>query len=318
MIKKKVKDPTVIFIMGPTASGKTELVMALRQKLPVEIISVDSVLIYKGMDIGSAKPTKEEQMLAPHRLIDIVEPTQLYSVSDFRRDALLEIQKIIALGRIPLCVGGAMFYFKILLYGLSPLPPANMKIRKEITAQAKLLGWQAMYERLKKIDPVSATRIHPHDYQRLSRALEVFLISGKSFTELQKIRATELPYNVLQFALVLENRVILNKRIKDRFFKMLNLGFEDEVRFLCKNNELCKNLPALRSVGYYEMWLYLSGKIEYNEMIHRSISATRQLAKNQITWLKKWKNLHIVESNDVHRALNKILNVIHKYSIYEK
>ncbi|WMY96591.1 MAG: tRNA (adenosine(37)-N6)-dimethylallyltransferase MiaA [Arsenophonus sp.] len=307
-----------MFIMGPTASGKTELVIALRQKLPVEIISVDSVLIYRGMDIGSAKPTQEEQILAPHRLIDIVEPNQFYSVSDFRRDALLEIQKIITLGRIPLCVGGAMFYFKILLYGLSPLPPANISIRREISAQAKLFGWQTIHKRLETVDPLSANKIHPHDYQRLSRALEVFLISGKSFTELQKIKATELPYNVLQFALVLEDRRILNERIKDRFFRMLTLGFEDEVRLLYKRNDLYKDLPALRSVGYHEMWLYLSGEIDYNEMVNRSISATRQLAKNQITWLKKWKNLHIIESNNIHRALNKILNVVRENSIYKK
>ncbi|WP_348666186.1 tRNA (adenosine(37)-N6)-dimethylallyltransferase MiaA [Arsenophonus symbiont of Ornithomya chloropus] len=301
--------------MGPTASGKTELVIELRKKLPIEIISVDSVLIYRGMDIGSAKPTKEDQILAPHRLIDIIEPTQFYSVSDFRRDALLEIQKIIALDRIPLCVGGAMFYFKILLYGLSPLPPTNICIRREIAAQAKLFGWKAIYKRLEKVDPLSAIKINPNDYQRLSRALEVFLISGKSFTELKKITATELPYNVLQFALVSEDRTILHERIKDRFLKMLTLGFEDEVRFLYKRNDLYKDLPALRSVGYHEMWLYLSGEIDYNEMIYRSISATRQLAKNQITWLKKWKNLHIIESNNVPKALNTILYVMNKYSI---
>ncbi|WMY96908.1 MAG: tRNA (adenosine(37)-N6)-dimethylallyltransferase MiaA [Arsenophonus sp.] len=315
MIKKKLKEPKVIFIMGPTASGKTELVIELRQKLPVEIISVDSVLIYRGMDIGSSKPTQEEQILAPHRLIDILEPNQFYSASDFRRDALLEIKKIITLGRIPLCVGGSMFYFKILLYGLSPLPPGNIIIRRKIAVQAKLFGWKAIHELLEKIDPLSAKNIHPHDYQRLSRALEVFLISGKSFTELKKMKATELPYNVLQFALILEDRRILNERIKDRFFRMLTLGFEDEVRLLYKRNDLYKDLPALRSVGYHEMFLYLSGDINYNEMVNRSVFATRQLAKNQITWLKKWKNLHIIESNNIQRALNKILHVVHKNSI---
>lgn len=224
--------PQAIFIMGPTASGKTALAMALRQKLPVEIISVDSALIYRGMDIGTAKPTLEEQQIAPHRLIDILDPSQSYSAADFRRDALTEMEKIVASGRIPLLVGGTMLYFKALLEGLSPLPAADVTIRAEIEMQAKQSGWKAIHKRLQEVDPISAARIHPNDPQRLSRALEVFLVSGKNLTELTKIVEAELPYNVLQFAISPQERKILHQRIEMRFLQMLNAGFEDEVSAL--------------------------------------------------------------------------------------
>lgn len=302
--------PQAIFIMGPTASGKTALAMALRQQLPVEIISVDSALIYRGMDIGTAKPTREEQQIAPHRLIDILDPAQSYSAADFRRDALLEMEKIVASGRIPLLVGGTMLYFKALLDGLSPLPSADVTIRAEIEMQAKQFGWGAIHKRLQAVDPISAARIHPNDPQRLSRALEVFLVSGKSLTELTEIVEAELPYNVLQFAISPQDRKILHQRIEMRFLQMLKTGFEDEVSALYARGNLHGDLPAIRSVGYRQMWSYLSGEISYDEMVYRGICATRQLAKRQITWLRGWKNVHRLDSDDIKGILNTILHVI--------
>nr|CBA71886.1 tRNA delta(2)-isopentenylpyrophosphate transferase [Arsenophonus nasoniae] len=296
--------------MGPTASGKTALAMALCQKLPVEIISVDSALIYRDMNIGTAKPTLEEQQIAPHRLIDILDPSQSYSVADFRRDALAEMEKIVASGRIPLLVGGTMLYFKALLDGLSPLPSADVTIRAEIELQAKQSGWGAIHKRLQEVDPISAARIHPNDPQRLSRALEVFLVSGKSLTELTEIVEAELPYNVLQFAISPQDRKILHQRIEMRFLQMLNAGFEDEVSALYARGDLHQDLPAIRSVGYRQMWSYLSGEINYDEMVYRGICATRQLAKRQITWLKGWKNVHRLDSDDIKGALNTILHLI--------
>ncbi len=303
--------PKAIFIMGPTASGKTVLAIALRQKLPVEIISVDSVLIYRGMDIGTSKPTLEEQQIAPHRLIDIFDPLQSYSVANFRRDALFEMEKIVISGRIPLLVGGTMLYFKALLDGLSPLlPPSNVIIRTEIEMQAKQFGWGNIYKRLRDIDPISASRIHPNDSQRLSRALEVFLISGNNLTELNKIIEVKLPYNLLQFFILPKNRKILHQRIEIRFLRILNMGFEDEVRTLYVRGDLHKDLPAIRSIGYRQMWSYLSDEITYNEMVYRSICVTRQLAKRQITWLKKWENAHRLDSDDINGAINTILNIV--------
>ena len=296
--------------MGPTASGKTALAIALRQKLPIEIISVDSALIYRGMDIGTAKPTLEEQQLAPHRLIDILDPAQSYSAADFRRDALLEMEKIVVAGHIPLLVGGTMLYFKALLDGLSPLPSADVTIRAEIKAQAKQFGWGAIHKRLQEVDPISAARIHPNDPQRLSRALEVFLVSGESLTELTEIVEAELPYNVLQFAISPQDRKILHQRIEIRFLQMLKAGFEDEVRALYGRGDLHETLPAIRSVGYRQMWSYLSGEINYDEMVYRGICATRQLAKRQITWLRGWKNVHRLDSDDIKGALNRILYVV--------
>ncbi|MGP1939679.1 MAG: tRNA (adenosine(37)-N6)-dimethylallyltransferase MiaA [Arsenophonus sp. ET-DL9-MAG3] len=303
--------PKAIFIMGPTASGKTTLAIALCQKLPVEIISVDSVLIYRGMDIGTTKPTLKEQQIAPHRLIDIFDPLESYSAANFRHDALLEMEKIVALGRIPLLVGGTMLYFKVLIDGLSPsLPSADVIIRAEIKMQAKKFGWQTIHKRLKDVDPISAARIHPNDPQRLSRALEVFLVSGNSLTELTKIVEAKLPYNLLQFMILPKNRTILHQRIEMRFLQILNAGFEDEVKALYARRDLHKDLPAIRSIGYRQMWSYLSDEISYDEMVYRSICVTRQLAKRQITWLKGWRNIHKLDSDDIKGALNTILNVI--------
>lgn len=283
--------PTIFFLMGPTASGKTVLITELYAHYPVDIISVDSAMIYRGMDIGTAKPTIKELEQTPHRLIDIKDPTEAYSAADFRFDAINEINEIIRNGRIPLLVGGTMLYFKALLEGLSPLPPADPDIRKQIEQQANLMGWQSIHQQLQHIDPVSAKRIHPNDPQRLSRALEVYLISGHSLTKLTEKKADDLPFTVKQFALVPVSREVLHQRIEQRFLTMLDKGFEQEVRHLYDRGDLHANLPAIRCVGYRQMWHYLSHEISYDDMIFKAICATRQLAKRQMTWLRSWENL---------------------------
>ncbi|MBQ0212894.1 tRNA (adenosine(37)-N6)-dimethylallyltransferase MiaA [Proteus vulgaris] len=302
--------PKAIFLMGPTASGKTALAIALRQKLPVDIISVDSALIYRGMDIGTAKPDATEQSLAPHRLIDILDPALPYSAADFRRDALSAMEEITAAGRIPLLVGGTMLYFKALLDGLSPLPSANPEIRAEIEKKATEKGWEAIHKELELVDPVAAQRIHPNDPQRLSRALEVYLISGKTMTELTKISGESLPYDVYQFAIAPKDRNVLHQRIEARFKQMLTCGFEDEVKSLYERGDLHEDLPSVRCVGYRQMWSYLSGEIDYDEMVYRGICATRQLAKRQITWLRGWNDIHWLDSEDPKQSLDTVLQVV--------
>lgn len=281
--------PTAIFLMGPTASGKTDLAIQLRQHLPVEVISVDSALIYKGMDIGTAKPGKEELALAPHRLIDILDPAESYSAMNFREDALREMAEISAQGKIPLLVGGTMLYYKALIDGLSPLPNADEKVRSEIEAKAELVGWAELHKALEKIDPVSAARINPNDSQRINRALEVFYLTGKSLTELTEQKGEGLPYNVLQFAIAPEDRAILHERIELRFHKMMELGFKTEVEKLFARSDLHLDLPSIRCVGYRQMWEHLQGQYDLDEAVYRGICATRQLAKRQITWLRGWK-----------------------------
>ena len=279
----------IISLMGPTASGKTAFAMELYNKYPIDIISVDSALIYRGMDIGSAKPTKQEQQKYPHKLIDICDPAESYSAANFRHDAIEEIEKSLSNGRTPLLVGGTMLYFKALIEGLSPLPAADSDIRQQIEEKANKLGWQAIHEELKKVDPVSAQRIHPNDPQRLNRALEVYLISGKSLTELTQESGEALPYDIMQLAIMPEDRAELHQRIEQRFLQMLDQGFEEEVKTLMLRSDLHTNLPSIRCVGYRQMWEYLNGDISYDEMVFKGICATRQLAKRQITWLRGWK-----------------------------
>lgn len=280
--------PPVIFLMGPTASGKTDLAIRLRQTLPVEVISVDSALIYKGMDIGTAKPSADELALAPHRLIDILDPSESYSVMNFRDDALREMAEITAQGKIPLLVGGTMLYYKALLDGLSPLPSAEPVIRAQIEARAEQYGWPALHAELLKIDPVSGARINPNDSQRINRALEVFYISGKTMTELTAEQGEGIPYNISQFAIAPQDRAVLHQRIEQRFQKMIDLGFEQEVRRLFERGDLSADLPSIRCVGYRQMWEYLSGEVSLDEAVFKGICATRQLAKRQITWLRGW------------------------------
>lgn len=286
----------VIFIMGPTASGKTALAMALLQHLSVELISVDSALIYRGMDIGTAKPTAAELVLAPHHLLDILEPEQSYSVADFRADALRLIVEIHGRGHIPVLVGGTMLYFKALLEGLSPLPGANSDIRTELEAEAAQHGWQVMHQQLALIDPVAAARIHPNDPQRINRALEVFRLTGKSITELTAEKGEPFPYNVHQFAIAPTDRALLHQRIADRFRQMLANGFEQEVLNLKMRPQSDADLPAMRCVGYRQVWQYLDEECSYEQMVEQGIAATRQLAKRQLTWLRGWPNVTWLKS----------------------
>ncbi len=296
--------------MGPTASGKTALAIRLRQTLPVELISVDSALVYKGMDIGTAKPDAHELSQAPHRLLDIIDPAQAYSAADFCRDALQAMAEIVAAGRIPLLVGGTMLYFKALLEGLSPLPSADPTIRAEIERQAAEQGWDALHRKLQDIDPVAAQRIHPNDPQRLSRALEVFFISGKTLTELTQTSGEALPYQVHQFAIAPASRELLHQRIEQRFHQMLASGFEAEVRALFARGDLHTDMPSVRCVGYRQMWSYLAGEISYDEMVYRGICATRQLAKRQMTWLRGWEGVHWLDSEKPEQAYSDVLQVI--------
>lgn len=302
--------PQSIFLMGPTASGKTALAIALSQQLPVEIISVDSALIYRGMDIGTAKPSVEELVQAPHRLIDIRDPSELYSAADFCHDAIKAMTEITESGRIPLLVGGTMLYFKALLEGLSPLPPADPEVRARIEREARIIGWSALHQQLQQIDPIAANCIHPNDPQRLSRALEVFLVSGNTLTELKKVSGEALAYRVYQFAIMPFDRVLLHQRIEQRFHQMLAAGFEHEVSTLFARGDLYSKMPSIRCVGYRQMWSYLAGEIDYFDMVFRVICATRQLAKRQMTWLRGWHDIYWLDSNTPSAALNSVLQVV--------
>lgn len=301
--------PPVICIMGPTASGKTDLAMQLCDHLPCDIISVDSALIYKDMDIGSAKPTSEELAQYPHRLVDIIDPAQSYSAADFCRDAKREIADIRSKGRIPVLVGGTMMYFKSLLEGLSPLPNADEKIRAEITALAEQKGWHHIHQLLAEVDPVSAERINENDSQRLTRALEVFRITNTSLTELTKIKGDTIDGKVLQFAITTEDRAELHQRIELRFNIMVEQNFQAEVEKLKARTDLHENLPSIRCVGYRQMWQHLNGEMDHDEMIFRGVCATRQLAKRQLTWLRGWPELNWLKTND-ETNLQQVLNAL--------
>ncbi len=302
--------PLALFLMGPTASGKTDLAIRLRQKYPVEIISVDSALIYKGMDIGTAKPDETELAQAPHRLIDILDPSESYSAADFRRDALLAMDEIVSQGKIPLLVGGTMLYYKALLEGLSPLPKADPEIRAQIENESKELGWAALHDQLRAIDPVSAERIHQNDPQRLSRALEVYRISGKTLTELTQTQGEVLPYRVKQFAIAPKERAELHRRIELRFEKMMEAGFEEEMRGLYAREDLHPDLPSIRCVGYRQMWDYLDGNCTLDDAIFKGVCATRQLAKRQITWLRSWDDLTWLDSENIEQAVDLMSDAI--------
>jgi len=284
--------------MGPTASGKTALAMALHDALPCDIISVDSALIYRGMDIGTAKPTLDELAKYPHRLINLRDAAQRYSAADFCQDALVEIAKIRAHNRIPLLVGGTMMYFKSLIEGISPLPAANSDTRQQIEMEAAEQGWEAMHVQLANIDPVSALRIHPNDPQRLTRALEVFRLTGNTLTQLTEIKGDKLDGDVLQFAITPKERSTLHDRIELRYQQMIVQGFEQEVIKLKERSDLHENLPSIRCVGYRQMWQYLDGEYDHKEMVFRGVCATRQLAKRQLTWLRGWPSLKWLTTDD--------------------
>ncbi|WP_155160739.1 tRNA (adenosine(37)-N6)-dimethylallyltransferase MiaA [Sansalvadorimonas verongulae] len=283
--------------MGPTASGKTDLAVTLHEQLPCDIISVDSALVYKDMDIGTAKPDSELLARAPHRLIDIRDPAESYSAAEFRADALREMEEISARGRIPLLVGGTMLYYKALRDGLADMPPADETVRQDILEQAENEGWAAVHARLQSIDPESAARIHPTDPQRLQRALEVYLVSGRTVTELvAEQKRTQLPFNVLNLAVAPKERSTLHERIALRFHNMMKAGFIEEVEALYARKDLHPGLPSIRCVGYRQAWAYLNGELTRNEMVDKGIIATRQLAKRQFTWLRSWENLHWFDS----------------------
>lgn len=300
----------VILLMGPTASGKTALAMALREYLPVELISVDSTLVYRGMDIGTAKPTPEELARAPHRLIDIRDPADPYSVADFRADAEREIADIHAAGRIPLLVGGTMLYFKALLDGLAPMPEADPAVREAIEREAVEHGWPHIHAQLAEVDPEMAAEIHPNHSQRLSRALEVYRVSGKTMTELRREQQAQAGpafterFDVTQLAISPRDRKVLHQRIQTRFEQMLEQGLIDEVKTLRARGDLQPSLPAIRAVGYRQVWEYLDAEegpgptMSRSELCERGVVATRQLAKRQVTWLRGWPSLSWIYTQD--------------------
>lgn len=272
--------------------------MALQDALPCDIVSVDSALIYRDMDIGTAKPTQAELQKYPHRLINLRDASESYSAADFCRDALAQISEIRANNRIPLLVGGTMMYFKSLIEGISPLPTANAETRQKITDEAADLGWQTMHDKLAEIDPVSAQRIHPNDPQRITRALEVYRLTGNTLTQLTQNKGDKLGGNILQLAITPTERSTLHDRIALRYQQMIDLGFEQEVLKLKARKNLHQNLPSIRCVGYRQMWQYLDGDFDHEEMIFRGVCATRQLAKRQLTWLRSWPDLHWLTTDD--------------------
>lgn len=292
--------PPAIFLMGPTASGKTALAVELVQNYNCEIISVDSALIYKGMDIGTAKPDAVTLSKAPHRLINIIDPAESYSAADFRKDALVHMAEITAAGKVPLLVGGTMMYFKFLLEGAAKLPASVPAVRQRLLAEGKALGWPQLHARLATVDPQSAERLNPMDSQRLMRALEVYELSGKTLSQFWAEQEQQvLPYTVTSLAVSPEARASLHQRIAIRFDQMLEQGFIDEVQLLYQRQDLHINLPSMRCVGYRQAWEYLDGKYSYEEMRERGIIATRQLAKRQVTWLRSWPDLHWLDSEDI-------------------
>ena len=273
--------------MGPTASGKSDLALALVQRLPCEIISVDSAMVYRGMDIGTAKPERAVLESVPHHLIDIRDPSEPYSAAQFRADALRVMAGITRAGRIPLLVGGTVLYFRALERGLSVLPGADAEVRARLNAEGEAQGWAALHARLAEVDPAAAARIHPNDPQRIQRALEVYELSGVPMSTLQTGGDGErFPYTPLKLVLSPPERELLQVRIARRFRRMLEQGLEDEVRALYERGDLDPALPSLRAVGYRQMWEFLAGEIDCEEMERRAIIATRQLAKRQLTWLR--------------------------------
>jgi len=281
------KQPPAVFIMGPTASGKTALSIKLAQQLNGEIISVDSAMVYRGMDIGTAKPTLAERCGIPHHLIDILDPAETFSTGQFKTLALQKMAEITAQGKIPILVGGTMLYFNVLLNGLAELPEADPVIRQRLDQLLAEQGANALHQRLADIDPEAAARIHPNDPQRIQRALEVYEISGRPISDFFKQQMSAIPYTIWNVKLVPSDRKILHDRIARRFDSMLKGGLVDEVRRLFVREDLNVSLPAVRAVGYRQIWSYLQGEMDYDVMREKGIIATRQLAKRQFTWLRK-------------------------------
>jgi len=280
--------PPVILIMGPTASGKSALAIALAQALNGEIISVDSALVYKGMDIGTAKPSHEERADIPHHLLDILDPSESFSTGQFRTQALTLMADITRRGKLPILVGGTMLYFNALTNGLATLPKADASIRSQLDADLQVFGKDVLHQRLAQIDPEAAARIHANDPQRVQRALEVYAITGQSLTSLlTTTQANTLPYQVIKVLMLPVDRKQLHETIAQRFHNMLNQGLLEEVKALYQRGDLDEKMPAIRAVGYRQVWSYLQGEYDYDTMTEKAIIATRQLAKRQFTWLRR-------------------------------
>lgn len=289
--------PLAILLVGPTAAGKTDLAIALHERLGCELISVDSAMVYRGMDIGSAKPSAEELARAPHRLIDIRDPAEPYSAAEFRQDALGEMRQISAAGGVPLLVGGTMMYLRQLLHGVANLPSSDPAVRAELAAEARAGGLAALHAELARVDPASAARIHPNDPQRLMRALEVYRLSGRPLSELwAEQRAETFPWRTLSIGLAPSDRGVLHQRIARRFDAMLAEGLLEEVMALRARGDLSLDLPSMKSVGYRQAWEHLDGDYDLETLRLRGIVATRQLAKRQLTWMRSWEGLQWVDT----------------------
>ena len=299
------KPTQCICLMGPTASGKSRLALTLAHLLPVEIISVDSALIYRDMNIGTAKPGQAALQRVPHHLIDILDPSQSYSAAQFRADTLKLIDAILQRNKIPLLVGGTMLYFKALREGLDELPNANPEIRKQIETQAKQQGWPQLHAKLMRVDPETAQRLKVNDAQRIQRALEIYEVSGKPMSALLQQNNYTFPYSVIPIGLIPSKREVLHQHIADRFDQMLTYGLIDEVIALQKKYPLSPDLPSMRCVGYRQVWEYLEGKLDKTMLREKGIVATRQLAKRQLTWMRAMPDIAVFDclADDVHRHI---------------
>ncbi len=279
----------IICLFGPTASGKTDLAIELVQEFPLDIISVDSAMVYRGMDIGTAKPDAEQLALAPHRLIDLYDPAESYSAGQFCLDAHREIEAIFAEGRVPLLVGGTLLYFHLLQKGFNHFPESSLEIREKVDKQAQKKGWAAMQHELEEIDPAMAKKIHRNDRQRIQRALEIFYTTGETMTALQQRQGwCSLPFEVINLVVALEDRQQVHQRIEQRFDQMLKYGLLAEAEGLYQRDDWSESLPAMRMVGYRQLWPYFAGDYDFSTMRERAIVATRQFAKRQYTWLNQW------------------------------
>lgn len=295
--------PLAIFLMGPTASGKTALACALAEQFPLDIVSVDSALVYRGLDIGAAKPDAATLGKFPHRLIDLRDPAEPYSAAEFRVDAEREMAAIAASARIPLLVGGTGLYFRALHRGLSELPDAHPQLRAQLAAEAQTVGWAGLHARLTRLDPAAAERIRPTDPQRIQRALEVIGLTGRPLSEQQTGRRRRFPYRVLKLALIPADRATLHARISERLDAMLAAGLVEEVRNLRARRDLRADLPAMRAVGYRQAWQHLEGEFGLAELRNRAVFATRQLAKRQLTWLRsEWDARALDPFDSAHSA----------------
>ncbi len=308
-----INKKNVFCILGPSGIGKSYISLELCNLLPFEIISVDSSLIYKYLNIGTAKPSKEELKKYSHKLIDIIDPKEYYSVNNFFYDVKKEINIIYKNNNIPLLVGGSMMYYNVLFNGLYNLPKGNLNIRNYINLLFKNYGNKYMYNILKKIDPLSSKKIHYNDKYRIIRNLEVFFISRKNISYLKKKKRNSINYIFHKIIILPNNKNILFKIIKNRFYEMLKLGFEDEVLYLYNRGDLNIKMPSIKSIGYKQMWLYFQNKISYNEMINSTIISNIFLIKKQITWLKKWLNSYIIILDNYNNCIKKICNYINKF-----